>query len=299
MGRNKNTRTVCDAMHRAIDSKLKFGESRYLAKFAQKQNYIRENGTLRGHNHSRTPGIHSLRTAEAYRQTANEFARFLKDNGLKRVTEAREIPRQLCIDYLKQRAEKYSSWTAKKDMAALNKITDHQLTAKECNIQKRSLEDITRSRSGQNLNKYNPANYRDQISLSQACGMRRESVLRVTPNNFQRDEKGLVKSIYLREKGGRERIAPILAEKQEQVTEIVNNSIINKGMNETLFDKYSKNINNHDFRAQYATALYKELSEQSEELKSDYRGYDSDIIREVSEALGHSRLDVVVSHYLR
>jgi hypothetical protein len=33
--------------------------------------------------------------------------------------------------------------------------------------------------------------------------------------------------------------------------------------------------------------------------KQDYRGYDRDIVLEVSNALGHNREDVVVNHYLK
>jgi len=42
-----------------------------------------------------------------------------------------------------------------------------------------------------------------------------------------------------------------------------------------------------------------QIAEQKIEIKNDYKGYDKEIVREVSKALGHNRLSVVVYNYLR
>jgi hypothetical protein len=39
--------------------------------------------------------------------------------------------------------------------------------------------------------------------------------------------------------------------------------------------------------------------EQGEEILQNYRGYDRDCLRQVSQDLGHNRLSVVVEHYMR
>ena len=72
---------------------------------------------------------------------------------------------------------------------------------------------------------------------------------------------------------------------------------------EVLFNKYTEKIDNHAFRAEYARARYEELvqikKEQGEEILQNYRGYDRDCLRQVSQDLGHNRLSVVVEHYMR
>lgn len=66
-----------------------------------------------------------------------------------------------------------------------------------------------------------------------------------------------------------------------------------------LFNRYTTKIDNHAFRAEYARALYKELLSGSESPGKQYRGYEERVLREVSWALGHARLSVVVEHYMR
>jgi hypothetical protein len=66
-----------------------------------------------------------------------------------------------------------------------------------------------------------------------------------------------------------------------------------------LFDRYISKIDNHAFRHEYARNLYNQIVSNRLYVRSDYRGYDESILREVSKALGHNRPSVVVEHYLR
>lgn len=70
-----------------------------------------------------------------------------------------------------------------------------------------------------------------------------------------------------------------------------------------LFDKYTKKIDNHAFRAQYARERYEELIQQKrergEKILKNYKGCDRDCLSQVSQDLGHNRINVVVEHYLR
>jgi len=82
-----------------------------------------------------------------------------------------------------------------------------------------------------------------------------------------------------------------------------------------LFDKYTRNIDNHSFRSEYAYELYEQLDtdlyyelyykqtkngiEPEVEPREKYRGYDKEIVLKVSSELGHNRPSIVVEHYLR
>ena len=72
-----------------------------------------------------------------------------------------------------------------------------------------------------------------------------------------------------------------------------------RSKSEFLSDKYTAKIDKHAFRGEYARDLYNQIAEQKTEIKSDYKGYDKEIVRKVRKALGHNRLSVVVYNYLR
>lgn len=80
-------------------------------------------------------------------------------------------------------------------------------------------------------------------------------------------------------------------------------NIYHEDKNKPLFEKYTTKIDNYAFRHQYALDLYKELclikTGNGEIIKSNYRGYDKEIIAKVSYEMGHNRLSVVVEYYLR
>lgn len=287
-------------MHQKIDSKLAIGISRHKIK--------KELG------HS--PFIHSTGTADAYRQTTNEFSSWLKNEN-KEIWSTKNldsITKDVAYRYLQERQENgLSAWTVTKDMSALNKILDLNLNKKEGGLQDRKLQDITRSRvSREHDKKYNPKNYMEQIEFSRAFGLRRESIYggnyAVKESSlFTKDDNVFVRVI---EKGGRYRESPCLRSYQNNIIEKYN---IQSGESMTkeqfiesyyaskdspLFDEYTSKIDNHAFRAEYAQDLYDEIASQKENIELDYKGYDSSILKDVSQALGHNRLSVVVNHYL-
>ena len=301
-------------MHNKINSLLRIGESKHLAKQVYKE-YCEANNLP--YNPAKSPFIHSVSTADAYRQTIKEFCAWLKTEKPEvwKTKNLSNIDKKICYEYLQTREKQgCSAWTISKDMSALNKVLDLNLNKKEGNLQERSLKDITRSRETcTHDQKYNSANYSNQIEFAKAFGVRRESIC---GGQFQVKENSLFKSngkVYcsLIEKGGRYREAPCLAKYQSSIESKYNiqerESLTKEQFIEAyynsnsdyLFNNYTSKIDNHSFRAEYATNLYRELAEQKENLQKNYRDYDSVILKEVSEALGHSRINVVVDHYLR
>ncbi len=270
-------------------------------------------------------GIFSHNTYNAYKQTAVEFAGWLKQShpGIKVMNQ---ITKEQAIQYLQKRqAEGLSSYSVSKDMPALNKILNFSICKKEANLNNRSYKNVARSRAErQHDKKYNPKNYAKQITFAKATGCRRESVLggqyQVKPCSVWRDFKGNI-FVSLVEKGGKFRNASVLSKYKEEIEKIIPNITVRMPYNSLameafhfkelyrtsgpkyLFSRYTKKIDNHAFRAQYARDRYEELVQQKMgqrgEILSNYRGYDRDCLRQVSFDLGHNRINVVVEHYMR
>lgn len=245
----------------------------------------------------------------------------------------------IAYEYLHAREDAgCSPWTVCKDMSALNKVLNLGLNQKDGDLKSKNYNDVTRSRLPREMDlKYDPNKYKNQIEFAHAFGVRRESILggnyAVKESSlFQRDGRVYCSVI---EKGGKYRETPCLEKYQNLIlekydvqeresfvkysftqtftdankTEIVHPQSVDKqgfktfysnSKDEPIFDKYSTNIDNHAFRGQYARDLYKELCEAKGEIKNDYKGeYDRELVRKVSNALGHERLGVVINSYFK
>lgn len=290
----------------------RIGESKHQAK----QDYRRasENANLKW-NPAKADGIFSYKTMDAYRQSAVEFSGWLKQNHPD-IRDINNITREHAISYLQQRQDQgKSAWTTSKDMSAINKVFNLNISKQEAGLRERSYKNTERSRLERNHDhKFNAKNYERQIAFAQAFGCRRESVY---GGQYQVKDVSLFRyngHIYASfiEKGGRYREAPCLSSMQPTVEKMFPNIQEREPLTKQqfqelyqlsqdhLFDRYTTKIDNHAFRHEYARNLYQELLEQrDQEPQNLYRGYNKEILQEVSEALGHSRLSVVVEHYLR
>ncbi len=263
-------------------------------------------------------GIFSFKTMESYCQTAKEFSVWASNHGCKK---ASDISRELAGQYLKERqANGKSAWTVSKDMSALNKIFNYNLSKAELGLKNRSLTDITRSRNETSNDNRSFSKYNDQITFAKGTVCRRQSVTKVRLEDCVRNAEGKVVAVKLTEKGGKTRVAPVLNEYKDKVTEVINKHISGEG--KPLFNTYDSHIDNHAFRSQYATALMYQLESEraamvalcggdfdprslvnlrgkDAETDAPYREHDRDICGMVSGALGHNRLEIVFQNYLR
>lgn len=71
----------------------------------------------------------------------------------------------------------------------------------------------------------------------------------------------------------------------------------NQSKGELMFNSYSKNIDNHAYRAEYATELYRQLKKKYPQSPKK-SGFNQQAAKEVSKALGHNRISVI-GHYVR
>lgn len=300
-----------------------FGQSKHVAKIEYRR---QQEAKGEKWNPSAAWGIFSFKTYNGYKQTAIEFARWLKQN-YSEIKIMNQIKKEHTVHYLQSRQQDgKSAFTVSKDMSALNKTFGFGLSKKEACLNNRSYKDVVRSRvERQHDKKYNPKNYSKQITFAKATGCRRESILggqyQVKPCSLWRDTKGDI-FVSLIEKGGKFRNAPVLEKYKAQIERLVPRisvrvqyqslametyrfkELYRKSNEDYLFLKYTKKIDNHAFRAEYARERYTELIQKKrdhgEEIMNDYRSqFDSKILRTVSTDLGHFRLSVVFEHYLR
>lgn len=313
-------------LHERMQNLVCFGQSKHIAKQEYKQ-YCKENNIK--YNPTKTVGIHSINTYNSYKQTSEIFEKWLKTNtDIKRLDD---VDKPTVINFLKERQDNgCSPYTVSKDMSALNKILNLDVTKKEADLIERSYKNVTRSRlSCEHDNKYNANNYSNQIAVAQAFGLRRESIYggeyQLKDISLYKTSSGNIRACVI-EKGGRYREAPCLKQYEDRINELYPNirtidikdtevafnkqefkDLYNSSSSSNLFNEYTTKIDNHAFRGQYADRLYDELirgqnivpgySEQYND-SGIIKGYDKAICRQVSMALGHNRISVVTQHYL-
>lgn len=124
---------------------------------------------------------------------------------------------------------------------------------------------------------------------------------------------------FQRDKGGRDRFAPLAGSEEQQKAVIERFKATAKDSKVWLAVPSAMDV--HSYRSDYATALYREFARPIEQIPYDRvhqgtgRRYQSDVyhcrgdmkgvaldkaaMRQVSVALGHNRLEVVAGHYIR
>ena len=306
---------ILGGLQNRLSKLARFEQSKHEAKQAARDAYLKEHGNLEGYNPARVDGIYSIGTMETYRAAMQPFAKWLAAHKVK---NAAQITEAHAAAYLRERERAgLSSWTVSRDLSAINKALGFELSKRELGLRQRKKSEIIRSREETENDKRRFSKYRDQMTLAKACGCRRASITRITPNDCVRNSRGQVVGIRVVEKGGKERVAPVLNAYKNRVTSIVNRA---QEASQPLFTAYDSHIDNHRFRAEYFAALLKQLEEEQAQGKpwfggdlrpqnyihlsgrdkhcgDTYHGYPTQVVAAVSGAMGHNRLEIVFSHY--
>ena len=309
MGRNKKNITI--QLNKRIDELLRIGEKK-----------VKVNGVAEG--------IHSVKTAEQYRNTANRLSSVCKEMGIKNIAD---IDKSVVARYMEAYRDA-SPWTVSRELSAISKIRGETITPKELGFTQRRTYASVKNNRGQlpkSSSSTNPKN-QDALYLASVCGCRRSSLdpsspTAVTANDAIRNEQGQIYAFHLLEKGGKERYALVLLSEQKNLTNWVDNKLKNgHSPDAPLISHIDRNLGCHRMRAEYARDLYAELKDAKEhgvdayngrkyELfidkeKFDYNynnprfkgdtihGFDKQIALETSVNLGHNRLDVCLYSYL-
>ncbi len=290
-------------LNRRIDSLLRIGEKK-----------VKDDPT----NSNRVEGIHSVQTASTYRAVARQLGEYLKEQGVRNIGD---IERGHIAGFMAQRGN-LSAFTYSKDLSAINKLLDTRYTTREFGLPQRSYHDVTNNRGLAMRDTSEAERNREALSFVRSCGMRRESIDRITPADFLRDKSGQCIGVHLIEKGGRERNAVIIAQDRERITAIVDRAIQTGGADKPFLKAPDSNANPHYDRREYAQRLYSDL-ERSRSEGADYyegmrgsfinqrcfdrathgraeiiKGFQRDTLAEVSQNLGHNRISVVYYSYL-
>ena len=304
MGRKQKNITI--QLNRRIDELLRIGEKK-----------IKVNG--------RVDGIHSIKTADSYRGTANRLAEVCKSMGVKSIDD---IDKDVVSKYMDS-YRNASAWTVSRELSATNKLLSTNYTPSDFGFtQRRTYTSVKNNRGdlSKSSTAHKPEN-QDGLYFASATGCRRSSITRVTANDAVRSANGLIIGFTFCEKGGRCRTAPVLLSERQNLTYWVDSKL--KGGHSPsapLIDYISPNAGCHRMRSEYARNLYYELKDAKErgidaydgrkydlfidKDKFDYNynnprfkgdtihGFQKDLALEISFALGHNRLDVSIYSYL-
>lgn len=310
-------------LNHLLSKQAAFGESKNLCKQAARQAYIAEHGNLKGYNPSFIEGkIFSIGSMKTYRAAVHDFCKWAQDNGIKSI---KQIDEDACKRYLLQRQhEGKSAWTLSRDMSCLNRLFAYNLNKRDIGLKSRRMGHIIRSRKPVIADNRDYSKYANQMYVAEGTGMRRQSVTRITPNDFIRDSTGLCVAVRLHEKGGRDRISTIvggcngLADYRERVTEIINEAESRpNGSNMPIFAEYDKNIDNHHLRSNYCNLMLAQMEHERannlplcggvdvpyklsarDDKPTQYKGHGRDICARLSSLLGHNRIEIL-QFYIR
>lgn len=267
--------------------------------------------------------IYSYSTMRAYIKHCNYFTDWCKENPEIKATIGHK-PRTLveCLPYVEQwiryqEDRDISSYTVKLQKAALSKLYGKQFNIK---TREHKRPDIKRSREAVKRDShFSEEKNRQLVNVCRNVGFRRSELEACKAEDLlQKDGQWYVRIIG---KGGRYREAPVLnndADTLDYIKNLIGNNYVHNG------------ADIHSYRADYATAIYKQYAQPMEALKgkkidytaltgkchrdgshiyksaicygrNDHKGLalDRRAMLMASQALGHNREDVFANHYIR
>lgn len=304
---NRVEKRLTHEVKAALSQQDKCGESKHAAKQAARK--------LAQDTHSRyTPvtGLYATTTHQTYCKQAMTALRAIADaHDCRNIAECRPYVEGYYRDMCDRRL---SAWTIHTRVYALCSVYGedyHSLLDIE-HLPPRHRADIMRGRNIRATNdRYNAQHHQDTRTLAHACGARRGGLMGLTAADLHDGENGTLR-VHLREKGGKERDALVLPDYADKVREIFARygegaGAVTGGKRRLLpLQALPKDMPLHYLRARYAQDLYRYYVAQGAATGQLYhcraervgQVYDKGVLMAVSKNLGHSRCDVVVSHYL-
>ena len=283
------------------------GQSKHAAKQAARQ-YAQDSHT----KYTPVTGLYATSSYNTYTKQALTALRWVAErHECKHLAECKPYLREYYEDMC---ARNISAWTIHTRVYALCSVfgTPYKELLEVDKLPARCRANITRSRDiGDSEDRYHAQHHEDARLLARACGARRGGLLGLCSDDLKADAQGNLR-VHLREKGGKERDALVLPQYADRVREVFSRygdgaGAVTGGKRRLLpLQALPKDMPLHYLRAQYAQDLYHYFEGQDAasgklyHCRKDRVGdvYDKGILMAVSQNLGHSRCDVVVSHYL-
>ena len=193
-----------------------------------------------------------------------------------------------------------SAYTVQTERSALRLFFGNWSLAATVGIPTRTRGTITRSRGSVSHNRhFQPSHWQAHIRFAQACGLRRAELRDLRVRDVYTASDGTLFVHIKNGKGGRPREVPVLPGLEDEVLAVVQG----RAPHEKVFAHIPKHMDVHSYRRDSAQQRYLQhapgqtLPRVGGRLRRDE--YDPAATQEVSWALGHNRLDVVLRHYLR
>lgn len=287
-----------------FDKLVCFGRSKYEDKRAAAAEYDklppeRRTGTKQEYiNAAIRDKIYSHGTYGDYVKHINYFLKWCEDTyRCKTLKQCREH----VDEWLTLRMDQgLSAYTLKLESAALGKLYQEP-TTNFVPTPDRKRADITRSRRyAQRDYGFSLEKNREIIDFCRGTGLRRSELTNLTGDQLILCDGNSF--IAVKGKGGRYREAPIIGPHQDKIIDRMQKAGHNK-----VWTSVPSHMDVHEYRAEYATAIYEayardDIPKQDRYYcKSDRRGtvMDKQAMLMASQALGHSRINVVAGHYIR
>lgn len=244
--------------------------------------------------------IYSWETYHSYLKHCCYFVKWCKENhGCKTIEQCKVY----ASEWMKTR-ENLSVYTQKMEASALVKL--YGCTLEELNIHTaaRQRKDITRSRNTVKRDRhFSESNHAELVAFCRATGLRRAELKALHGTALYQDRSGYYLHITSGSKGGRERYAPIIGDKDLVIR------LCKQAGDGKVFEKIPSGADIHSYRRDYATAIYQQYARPLEQLtakekyycRGDRKGevFDRAAMRIASNALGHGRIEVIAGHYLK
>ena len=249
--------------------------------------------------------VHAKNTYKTYRQQSKTFAKYARETlGIRRLKDLALTDVGKWLEYRQGCGDSPS--TLKTRAAAMAKVLRCSSTDFGFKCPIRKSEDIKRSRNPVKMDdRLNEEIHADIITIAKGTGMRRVELQRLKPEQLEiRGGQAYITGVH--GKNGLIRTVPVLKEYNDSVI-----TIIKKCETEKMFPKKIPTyIDVHGYRGEYAKSMYDQIlaekKEKGEEIKLDYhtRGavkisISKEIVAQVSPALGHKRISVTVTNYLK
>ncbi len=341
MGRRDKSYSISlhDQAYKVLTGMQAFGESKREAV---------KNGTDRDK-------IFSANTYKTYWKHTKYFLDWMKQNHPEVTTLKKARP--FVKEWLQSRVEQVdkdgnhlSAWTIQTEAKALSKLYGIQPDDPDYfTPPKRNREDIKRSRSTTKRDRhFSETNNDELIKFCEGTGLRRSELSKLKGNDLMSVERielaiktfeakepssyhqrlldalydtkmfeGTKYFLYVQGKGGRIRFSPIIGENEAAIVKRIQGT----PKDEKVWQYVNSNADIHGYRAEYATAIYKQHARKIEDIPYDRvnkgtgKKFQSDVytcrkdesgkkldkkaMLVASKALGHNRICIVADNYIR
>jgi integrase len=249
-----------------------------------------------------TGRIHSHKTRTTYQEHVLRFVNAMRaEHHIKRLVDLDARANELSSEYLRQQiAAGKSPYTLAVIRSALRLFFGNNQIASDVPLPKRERTKITRSRQAVKHDRhFQPANWQPLLNFLNATGLRRDEARDLKVKDIYQDHAGTVFVHIECGKGGLQREVPVLPGREADVLSVVRG----RDPEEHTFSRIPKHLDVHSYRRLFAQAMYlyyapgRTLPPAEGRLKRS--DYDRAAAERVTWALGHSRIDVILNHYIR